>query len=91
MSKFKPKDFEMRATVPCAHDGCGDPAILSKKLPTGIANLCRKHYEFHTQQEANEFCKANGLGTREQKRDWIKSHMPNFSMNAKSREPGEEG
>jgi len=89
MSKFKPKDFDMRVTIPCAHDGCPDPAVLNKKLQTGIANLCRKHYEFHTQQEANEFCRARGLVTREQKFAWIKAHMPNFSM--KMREPGEEG
>jgi hypothetical protein len=70
-SKFKPQDYEQRPVIPCAHTGCLEPAILNRKLPTGWANLCKTHDLFHVQQEANEFCRNNGLETYEQKRDWI--------------------
>ncbi len=53
--------------TPCAHTDCPDPAILSRKLSTGWANLCKKHDLFHVQLEANEFCERQGLYTIDQK------------------------
>jgi hypothetical protein len=70
-SKFKPEEFEQKPIIPCAHTGCPHPAILSRKLPSGWAKLCKAHDLFHVQQESNEFCRNNGLETYEQKRDWI--------------------
>lgn len=70
-SKFKTEEFEQKPVVSCAHDGCPNPGIIAKRLPTGWANLCKKHDLFHAQQEANGFCRSLGLETYEQKRDWI--------------------
>lgn len=61
------KGLLSRPSVPCAHDGCPDPAILSRRLPTGWANLCKKHDLFHAQQEADEYCREHGFDTREKK------------------------
>ena len=63
---------------PCAHTDCTEPAILSRKLSTGWANLCKKHDLFHVQLEANEFCERQGLYTIDQKRAWIKEKMAQF-------------
>lgn len=63
-SKFKSEEFLPRPVVPCAHEGCPNPAIIAKKLKTGWANLCKKHDLFHVQQEADEFCRRSGLTTR---------------------------
>jgi hypothetical protein len=57
-----------RKVVSCAHDLCEHPAICRVKLEAGWADLCRHHYDFHAQRQANEFCAANGLITLEQKR-----------------------
>lgn len=70
-SKLKPQDYEQKPVIPCAHTDCAEPAILSRKLPTGWANLCKAHDLFHVQMESDEFCRNNGLETYEQKRDWI--------------------
>lgn len=55
-------------TVACAHDLCPHSAIVRLKLEHGWACVCRHHYDFHAQRQANEFCVANGLQTLEQKR-----------------------
>src|SRR5260221_1619089 len=70
-SKFKSQEFQQRPVIPCAHTDCTEPAILSRKLQTGWANLCKTHDLFHVQMESNEFCEKNGLYTYDQKRDWI--------------------
>jgi hypothetical protein len=105
VSKFKSKDFEQKAAVPCAHEGCPHPAILSRKLKTGWANLCKKHDLFHVQQEDDEFCRQNGLTTRVAQIAFIREKLGSsrlFSNVLEStklfrnvmtriREPGEEG
>jgi hypothetical protein len=78
-TKFKPEDFEPRLVIPCAHSGCQHPAIISKRLSTGWANLCKGHDLFHAQLEANEFCEQNGLYAREEKTAWIRK-KPNSSQ-----------
>jgi len=61
---------EVSPPVPCAHDLCPHNAILRLKLEHGWANLCRKHYEFHAQRAAKEFCAKNGLESVEQMRTY---------------------
>lgn len=80
MSKFKTKDFEERIPVACAHTNCPHPAIVNLKLLTGWTMLCRGHYEFQAQREANEFCGRNGLLTREQKHAFCKAKMPSIKQ-----------
>jgi hypothetical protein len=69
--KLTAKDFAPKVVIPCAHADCQEPAILSRKLPTGWANLCKAHDLFHVQRESNEFCRINGLDTFAKKREWI--------------------
>jgi hypothetical protein len=57
-------------TLPCAHDLCPNPAMVRLKLEHGWVCLCRHHYDFHAQRQANEFCAKNGLLTLEQKRGY---------------------
>lgn len=91
MSKFKAKDFEQRTTTPCVHQGCPDPAITKKKLSTGWADLCKRHGLFHAQQEANEFCRSNGLTTREKQIEFIRSKLGSGVLRYVIRQPGQEG
>lgn len=91
MSKFKPKDYEQKVAVACAHTNCPHAAIVRLQLKTGWASLCRGHYEFHVQQEANEFCARSGLVTREQKYAFCKAKMPSLKARfGKFREPGQD-
>lgn len=60
-----------REPIPCAHDGCAHDSILSLKLRTGWANLCRGHYEHHIQLAADKFNREHGLDTREKQRAFI--------------------
>lgn len=65
---LKSSKYEPLRTVACAHDLCSDPAIARLKLEHGWACVCRHHYDFHAQRQANEFCAANGLQTFAEKR-----------------------
>ncbi len=62
----------------CAHDLCNGNAIYRIKLPTGWGNVCRKHYDFHAQQEANKFCADSGLDAFEKKRSYCLQKMLMF-------------
>jgi len=62
-------------SVPCAHDICTTPAITRQHLPSGWANLCRKHYEQHHQAHANDFCSEHRLTTAEDKQAWIAARI----------------
>lgn len=64
-----------REPIPCAHSACAAPAILSLKLRTGWADLCRGHHLFHVQQEADEFCARNELVTRAQQAAFYRSYL----------------
>lgn len=64
--------------TPCAHTDCTEPAILSRKLSTGWANLCKRHDIFHAQLEANEFCEREGLYTPAEKAAYRKQKMAEF-------------
>jgi len=64
VSKRITQEREPRPHVKCAHDLCIEPAILSRKLKGGWANLCKRHELFHIQQEADEFCRVKNLTTR---------------------------
>jgi hypothetical protein len=73
--KHQPRNQEPKAHIQCAHDDCREPAILSRKLRGGWAKLCKHHDLLHVQLEANEFCEANGLFTRQEKMDWIRKKL----------------
>lgn len=64
--------------TPCAHTDCTEPAILSRRLPTGWANLCKRHDLLHTQLEANEFFEREGLYTPAEKNAYRKEKMAQF-------------
>ncbi len=83
----KRKEAEPKRHIQCAHEQCPHSAIVSMKLKTGRANLCRAHYEFHITQEAREVVESKGLITTEQKREYCRRNMPKFE----AREPGQEG
>lgn len=58
--------------APCAHDICQYPAIVRHQLKTGMANLCRNHYDMHTLQEAKDYCREQGLDTPEKLRQFCR-------------------
>jgi len=60
-----------RVPIPCAHDGCEYESMLSLRLRTGWANLCRAHYEHHIQLGADKFNRELSLDTREKRRAFI--------------------
>jgi hypothetical protein len=77
--------------VQCAHGGCPTDATIRLKLRTGWADLCRHHYEFHIQQEADEFNRAHEFTTREEQREFFKEKLAGFGRQAiVSREPGQD-
>jgi hypothetical protein len=63
------------------------PAIVRPKT----ANLCKHHYELKVQLEADEFCRANGLTTREKQLAYIREKLKSSKLLRHVREPGEEG
>lgn len=83
---------EVAVPVPCVHESCASDAILSQRLPTGWANLCRHHYEFHHQRQADAFCAERGLVTVEQKQAWIKEKLGDIAkrITGPGRNPGED-
>lgn len=62
------KQIAKRVPVQCAYDACPDDATIRIKTSTGLANLCRGHYDAHWQREADAYCKSAGFNTIEQKR-----------------------
>jgi hypothetical protein len=75
MRKHEKVEQEPRPSVPCAHTGCPHPAIVRAKLKTGWAFLCKAHDLFHNQQEADEFCRENGLTTRAAQMAFIREKL----------------
>jgi len=60
-----------------------------------MAFLCKRHDLFHVQQEANEFCRANGLTTREKQMEFIRAKLGASRLFKRIprqifREPGED-
>jgi len=95
VSKLKARDFVPREAIQCAHAGCPDDAILRRQLPTGTAFLCKRHDLFHVQQEANEFCWANGLSPRGKQMEFIRAKLGASRLFKRLprqifREPGED-
>ena len=64
---------ESRPPLPCAHEECRHPAIVNIKTKTGMALLCRLHYDQHYTKQANETCAQLNLGTVEEKRNYAKA------------------
>lgn len=67
-----------REAVRCAHDICQNDAMLRRKLKNGLANLCKSHDLFHAQQEADDYCRANGLKSQSEKRGFCATKMKQF-------------
>jgi len=54
------------------------PAIVRMAAPTGWANLCRMHYDFEAERDAELFCDAQNLKTVFEKRAWVREKMGVF-------------
>lgn len=83
---------ELAPAVRCAHDICDSPAIVRIKLDTGLANLCRTHYDSHAQRAADAFCRSQQLETTEQKQTWLKDKLQDIKerITGPAREPGSD-
>lgn len=68
------KAFVPGPRVSCAYDLCLNPAMAR----VNSANLCRVHYDFQAERDAELFCDAQGLITVEDKREWCRKHMKTF-------------
>ena len=91
MSKFfRKNEPEPRPPMACGHTGCPHPAVTVLKIQ-GWTYLCKAHYEFHVQREADEFCRANNLITKQDKIAYIHEKLKSSKFLRHMREPGEEG
>ena len=61
--------------VECAHAECNFPAMARIKVRTGMANLCRMHYDRHFQVLADSANRERGLTTVDQMRAWCKEKL----------------
>ena len=91
----KQDTHESRPPLPCAHEECREPALVNIKTQTGMALLCRSHYDQHYKQKALDTCSKLGLHTTEQRREWAKAQLranPLFRNLEKlyQTEPGED-
>jgi hypothetical protein len=91
MRKTENQIREERPKIDCAHTQCPYPGDVDLKLKTGWAHLCKSHYEFHIQQQADDFCKANDLTTRAAQLAFIREKLHSSKLLRHVREPGEEG
>ena len=81
----------LREYVPCAFDGCTVNAIINYRTKIGYSKVCEKHAMKLRQDEANAYCKALGLNTPKQCRDWLlKNKLGVKRAPVIEREPGED-
>lgn len=69
------------------------PAICRIKTLTGMANMCRAHYDRYYLDSAKKYCDNLGLYTTDQKRQWVKEKARMLSSKMRPdylREPGED-
>jgi hypothetical protein len=89
---------EARQDVPCAHDNCIAYAIVRIKTPTGLAAMCKAHYDKYYLDLANKRCELLGLNTVSEKKKWVQQEMNKLYRKlandqpwaTPSREPGED-
>lgn len=60
--------------IACAYDLCLHPAIVRMNS----ANLCRMHYDFQAERDAELFCDAQGLKTVVERRAWCAERIHSF-------------
>lgn len=70
-----------RPSVSCAYELCMRGAIVR----LGPSNLCKAHYAFKFEAEAEEFCDRMGLRTITEKRAWCAEKMRGFGKAWKKR------
>ena len=88
-----PVPYAERERVKCCYDVCNRSAVLKVRTPTGWANLCMIHYDEHHQRQADETCRALGLQTVQQKREWVRRKMRELRDRMRPdymREPGQD-
>lgn len=77
--------------IPCAHMECTNNAIIKEKTPTGWANLCYQHMMQAANERANEYCRALGIHTPQQCKDWLrKNKLLVKRQPVYERQPGED-
>jgi hypothetical protein len=75
MRKHEKVEQEPRVHIQCAHVGCAEPAVMYRKVGKTFARLCKIHDLRHAQQEADDFCRENGLTTRAAQMAFIREKL----------------
>ena len=60
--------------IQCAHQECGNHAIVRERTPSGWANLCYEHMMAAANKRAKEYCESLGLKTAQDCRDWLREN-----------------
>ena len=76
--------------IPCAYEPCTRQAVTRLRLKAGWENLCIHHYDRYFQQEADDFCRAQGLTTQAEKMAWINARIGKIGNPTIQREPGQD-
>lgn len=78
-----------RPETPCAR--CVDPARVRARTTVGWQNLCHKCNDRRLHNEAEEFCKREGLDTLEKQQEYCRTVMRRgIVKSAPVREPGQD-
>ncbi len=91
----KPRDRDTPSVIiACAHDGCIANAVCRIQTTTGMAALCKAHYDRYYLENARRTCEALGLDITAKKREYaldtIRKLSRNLSVDLPIREPGED-
>jgi len=66
------------APIACDFESCGEAAIARVPGVAGMANVCKQHYSFLAQREAELFCDAQGLSSAADKLAFCRVKMKEF-------------
>ena len=69
----KKKKYDRGLDLPklvCKFDTCAQTAVIFHKN----ARLCEQHFQEVRKKESHDYCKAIGLTTNKQCRDWLTKH-----------------
>ena len=67
--------YNEREFVHCAHQDCGHPAMTRIDIKTGVASICRDHYERHHAAEAKRWCMSQGLDSVSKCKAYVHNHI----------------
>jgi hypothetical protein len=89
MAAKKAPTFDLpRPIVDCAYEGCRQAAILRERHVTGWVNLCETHWLKSHYQRADQSCKARGLHTLAERKDFCRKLLG--TVIPPEREPGSD-